>query len=272
MALYLVGDIHGCAQELEMLLSQVAFNPTRDQLWSVGDLIGRGPQPLEVLQLLDSLGDAFQCVSGNHDLNLLSVLCGAKAASAKDNTAAILNSAQRHYWIDWLRQQPLMLQHPNAPLAMAHAGIYPGWSLSQAQQLADEASRVLQSEDFVPFLKDMYSNQPDTWNDNLQNSERFRFIINAFTRMRFCRQQQKKIILDLDCKAPPAKAPSPLKPWFEFWPGSPVKLAFGHWAALNGESRRADIIALDTGCVWGNKLTLWDYDNNYYYQQDALTD
>ncbi|RUO24299.1 bis(5'-nucleosyl)-tetraphosphatase [Aliidiomarina minuta] len=272
MALYLVGDIHGCAREFEMLLSQVSFNPAHDQLWSVGDLIGRGPQPLEVLQLVDSLGSAFQCVSGNHDLNLLSVLCGVKPANPKDNTETILNSSQRHYWIDWLRQQPLMLQHPSAPLAMAHAGIYPGWSLHQAQQLADEASLVLQSEQFVPFLRDMYSNQPDTWDDGLQGSERFRFIVNAFTRMRFCRQQQQKVILDLDCKAPPAEAPETIKPWFKIWPESATTIAFGHWAALNGDSQRKDIVALDTGCVWGNKLTLWDYENNYYYQQDALAD
>lgn len=272
MALYLVGDIHGCARELETLLSRVSFDPDQDTLWSVGDLIGRGPQPLEVLQLLDSLGSAFQCVAGNHDLNLLSVLCGVRPANAKDNTAAILNSPQRDYWVDWLRQQPLLLKHPDAPLVMVHAGIYPGWSIKQAQQLANEASQTLQSDHFVSFLQDMYSNKPAIWNDRLQGTERFRFIINAFTRMRFCRRQEESIALDLDCKVPPGDAPVPLKPWFEFWPESSVTVAFGHWAALNGESRRKDVVALDTGCVWGNKLTLWNYDNNYYYQQGALTD
>lgn len=270
MALYIIGDIHGCAEEFEQLLARVSFNPVNDTLWCVGDLVGRGPEPLRVLNRVRELGDACKCVAGNHDLHLLAILCGIKRHKARDNNEAILNASDRNSWIDWLRQRPLMVTHPNRPVVMAHAGIYPGWTLAQARERSTEAEQLLRSDHFTDFLATMYSNEPHVWSDQLDTHARFRFIINSFTRMRFCSEGPGGIALDLQAKIAPDNSNNLLQPWFNFWPALPIQVAFGHWAALNGKSNRDDIVALDTGCVWGNQLTLWDYDNKRFYHQSAL--
>lgn len=272
MALYVVGDIHGCIDELKRLLNKVAFNPAVDQLWSVGDLVGRGPHSKQVLEFVDGLGSAFSCVLGNHDLHLLSVLCEVKPGNPKDRTELIHQGPERDYWIAWLRRQPLMLQAPEHGLAMVHAGIYPQWTVEQAQQHADEASKVLQQDDFTDYLTAMYHNEPHAWQDELSGHNRFRFIVNAFTRMRYCTQPtpQHPIELDLSTKLAPEDAANHLQPWFNFWPPRPITIVFGHWAALNGQSQRGDVRALDTGCVWGNQLTLWDVTHDRLIQQQAI--
>lgn len=274
MALYVVGDIHGCIDELKLLLRKVAFDPDVDQLWSVGDLVGRGLHSKQVLQFVDALGPAFRCVLGNHDLHLLSVLCGVKPANPTDNTELIHQGPERDYWVAWLRRQPLMLQHTEHKLAMVHAGIYPQWSVKQAQELANEASLILQQDTFTEYLGAMYHNEPHAWSDKLTGHARFRFIINAFTRMRFCTQTNpdQPIELDLSIKHNPAAAPNPLQPWFNFWQRRPITIVFGHWAALNGDSQRQDVRALDTGCVWGNQLTLFDVTRNRLIQQSAIAE
>ena len=270
MALYLVGDIHGCIRELEAILERVDFDPQKDQLWSVGDLVGRGPEPQAVLEFVNQLGSAFRCVLGNHDLHLLSVLCGVKKPHAEDNTASLLAPAQRDRWINWLRQQPLMLSHAKHAVSMTHAGIFPQWSLPQAQAYADEVSQRLAQDNFTDYLHAMYHNEPTCWRDDYNAQTRFRFIVNAFTRMRYCRQGDDDLHLDLSCKLSPAQAPTNVRPWFNFWREQPTTLVFGHWAALNGKTNRTDVIALDTGCVWGNQLTLFDFAQQRLYHQKAL--
>lgn len=270
MADYIIGDIHGCIDELRLLLERVNFNPAQDKLWSVGDLVGRGPHPQQVLEFVDSLGDAFSCVLGNHDLHLLSVLLGIKPAHPKDRTEALLKGSQRDYWIEWLRAQPLMLQIPRFNLVMAHAGIYPSWSIPQAQQLADEVSAQLQQSNYHHYLTHMYHNQPSSWHEDLQGAERFRFIVNAFTRMRYCHQPDDDTLhLDLQCKLPPGQAPAHLQPWFNFSQHVPIRVVFGHWAALNGVAPQDRVLALDTGCVWGNSLTLYHCQSGILVQQKA---
>ncbi|MGX5914963.1 symmetrical bis(5'-nucleosyl)-tetraphosphatase [Aliidiomarina sp. Khilg15.8] len=270
MALYIVGDIHGCADEFDQLLAQVSFDPRVDTLWCVGDLVGRGPEPLRVLKRVRALGDACECVAGNHDLHLLSVLCGVKPYHAGHNTQSILDAPDRQEWIDWLRHLPLMVTHADKPVVMAHAGIYPGWDLATARACSREAERCLQSENFTDYLSTMYANEPKVWSSELDAHARFRFIVNSFTRMRFCSQSPAGIALELKTKTAPDQSDNLLQPWFNFWPKLPIQVAFGHWAALNGKSSRDDVVALDTGCVWGNQLTLWDYDNNRLYHQPAI--
>lgn len=272
MALYAVGDIHGCIDELRLLLDKVGFEPGVDELWSVGDLVGRGPHSKQVLECVDALGSSFRCVLGNHDLHLLSVLCGVKPANPKDRTELIHQGPERDYWINWLRRQPLMLQNSHHQLAMVHAGIFPEWSIDQAQQLADEVSQVLQQDDFVDYLAAMYHNEPHYWDDALSGHARFRFIVNAFTRMRYCSPPtpDHPLAMDLNVKTAPSQTPDKLKPWFNFWPQLPITLVFGHWAALNGQSQRQDIRALDTGCVWGDRLTFFKLSENRLIQQPAI--
>lgn len=270
MALYIVGDIHGCIDELRLLLNKVKFNSQRDQLWSVGDLVGRGPHSKQVLEFVVELGPSFRCVLGNHDLHLLAVLCGIKPPSAKDKTDLIHQGSEQAFWIDWLRKQPLMLQSPAHGLAIVHAGIYPEWSIGKAQSYADQVATILQSDDFTTYLAAMYHNEPTLMGPTHSATEQFRFIVNAFTRMRYCEKRSSGLHLELTCKLPPAQADNSLQPWFNFWAKQPIQLIFGHWAALNGCTDRPDIIALDTGCVWGNELTLYDVENQQRMTQKAL--
>lgn len=273
MALYLVGDIQGCYAELDKLLERVAFNPRFDQLWAVGDLVARGPDSLAVLQLFQRLGPAAATVLGNHDLHLLSILCGVKSAKPADRLDAIaaLPARQRDDIIQWLVHCPLLLQQQH--LVVTHAGIYPWWSVAEAAGYAEEVSASLQSawqqQTLSDWLTRMYGNQPEQWQPQLQGEQRIRFIINAFTRMRFCTADGR---LNFTAKQAPAAADLErgLIPWFELWQPSEQRLLFGHWAALAGATGRDDVIGLDSGCVWGQHLTLWRWPDGQCWHQPAL--
>jgi bis(5'-nucleosyl)-tetraphosphatase (symmetrical) len=274
MALYLVGDIQGCYAELDTLLARVAFNPRFDRLWAVGDLVARGPDSLAVLQLFQQLGPAAATVLGNHDLHLLSVLTGVKQAKPADRLDSLLQLpiAQREGIIDWLCQCPLLLQQQQ--LVVTHAGIYPWWTVAAARGYAHEVSISLQAawrqQRLSSWLTAMYGNQPEQWHNDLSGEPRIRFIINALTRMRFCYADGR---LDFAAKQPPTENPSAsgLIPWFELWQPGEHRLVFGHWAALAGATGRDDVIGLDSGCVWGEHLTLWRWPDGQCWQQPALT-
>lgn len=260
MTRFAVGDLQGCLDPLLRLLATAGFDATRDQLWSVGDLVNRGPQSLEVLRYFVQLGDAARVVLGNHDLHLLAVAEGIRPVKRGDTIAAILTAPDRADLLTWLRQQPLFYRDPRGDFAMAHAGIAPSWSMQQAQSYSDELQTLLRGADFRHFLDTMYGNEPDQWNETLQGPARWRVITNYFTRMRFCRRDGS---LDLSIKTAPNEAPAHLRPWFDLLPineSEPV-LLFGHWAALQGRSTHPHCIALDTGCVWGNALTLFNLDS-----------
>lgn len=273
MARYVVGDIQGCTPELESLLQQVAFNASYDELWCVGDLIGRGPDSLGSLTLIRELGSSARIVLGNHDLNLLAVLCDVRAANPKDKLEQILAlpTKQKQELINWLVEQPLMISsHDN--LVMSHAGIYPWWSLTQAQSYANEVSNALRDAaaegSLGQFLQDMYGDEPAAWSENLRGSDRVRFIINALTRMRFCYPDGR---LEFKTKASPAEVSAPLLPWYELREVSDATLVFGHWASLMGHTQRDDIIGLDTGCVWGEHLSALQWPSGRITQVAALT-
>jgi bis(5'-nucleosyl)-tetraphosphatase (symmetrical) len=267
LANYIVGDIQGCLDELHALLNTVEFNAQNDTLWIAGDLVARGPNSLETLRFIYSLGSAAKVVLGNHDLHLLAVSLGIHRAKAKDNTQAILDAPDKHVLLDWLRMQPLMQEHDE--FVVCHAGISPDWSLNQARECAREVEAKLQGEQWQTLIEKMYSNQPDKWDPELVGIERWRYAINAFTRMRFCLNDGR---LDMTCKLPPEEVKEgSLTPWFLLSSRIPVEkvVLFGHWAALGGYSN-ADIIGLDTGCVWGGTLTMIRWEDRQFYTQPCL--
>lgn len=268
MATYIVGDLQGCLDELLLLLDKVQFDSNHDTLWVAGDLVARGPKSLEVLRFLHSLGDAVKVVLGNHDLHLLAVSLGLFKVKAKDKTAAIFSADDKQELLDWLRQQPLLAEHDE--FVMCHAGISPHWSLQQARESATEVETILRSDKWAWLIENMYANQPDLWDASLQGIERYRYIINAFTRMRFCDKEGR---LDMECKLPPSELNNDnLMPWFKV--KGRIKLEktvlFGHWAALEGYENE-EVIGLDTGCVWGGSLTMLRWEDKQFFTQQSLT-
>ena len=253
MALYAVGDIQGCSAQFETLLKALHFQPSRDRLWLVGDLVNRGPDSLSVLRRVIALGRSVTSVLGNHDLHLLATAAGGRDLSPADTFGAVLAAPDSKRLIDWLRRRPLLHYDPRARRVLVHAGIPPFWTLTQARQAARDVERALRGPKWRFALRDMYGNQPSKWRDDLDPTSKRRYTINALTRMRYCDKHGR---LDFSESGPPGSQRKGLTPWFEVpdRPAATVQIVFGHWAAL-GVVRRADITALDSGCVWGGSLT-----------------
>jgi len=252
MSIYIVGDIQGCFESLKKLLALVKFDAKYDQLWSVGDVVNRGPDSLSTLRYLKSLGNSFKMVLGNHDLHLLAIAYNNKTPKKGDTLDEILTAADRDELIHWLRHQPLIYQQEKTVLV--HAGIPHIWPLEKAIDLALEVQNILQSDDCGDFLATMYGNEPNLWSDNLRGMARLRVITNYLTRMRVCK---KNGTLDLGFKSSPDTAPEGFLPWFSFYPKertSQYDLFFGHWAALESKSYAKYFHALDGACVWGGQL------------------
>ncbi|MFT4808859.1 MAG: bis(5'-nucleosyl)-tetraphosphatase (symmetrical) [Paraglaciecola sp.] len=255
MATYIIGDIQGCFDGLKKLLKKVNFSPINDRLIAVGDLIGRGTQPLETLDYLYSLENSFDTVLGNHDLNLLAIYAGIRKAKPGDNLDNLLASPQFKNHINWLRYKPLAMMADQNTL-VTHAGLYPEWSVKKALKLSLEVSEQLQAKNWKEFLNYIYGNQPSVWQKSLQGTQRLRFIVNAMTRMRFIENQNE---LDFICKTPPNLATEGLTPWFKVFNHklkANQKVVFGHWASLNGHTHDSQFCGLDTGYVWGQDMTL----------------
>lgn len=255
MANYIVGDLQAFLSPLKQLLSKVDFNPSKDTLWAVGDLIGRGPQALETLQFLSSLEDSCKVVLGNHDLHFLSVFSGIRKNKKSDNFDALLSAPSCARLVSWLRQQPLARQIDDSHF-LVHAGLYPMWSPLEMVERSNEIERVLQSDDWQVFLEQMYGNSPDNWRDAESKKARRRFIVNACTRMRYV---TRKADLEFDTKSHPSDKPKHLIPWFEKKNEKLLdsqKVFFGHWATLMGQTGHPQFIGLDTGYIWGGKMTM----------------
>jgi len=258
MPTYAIGDVQGCYTELSELVAQIKFNPDRDQLWFVGDLVNRGPQSLQVLRFVRALGTAAVTVLGNHDLHLLAIAFGAMDRSRSDDTLTqILDAPDRDELLDWLRQQPVLHHDSHLGYTMVHAGMPPQWDLRTAQACARELEDALRDDDAMEHLfAHMYGNQPDQWSDKLRGSDRLRFITNCFTRMRICDADGR---LNLKYKGPLQNIPTGQYPWFRAPKRRSEKLQIvcGHWSALDFyDSRATDehLLAIDTGCVWGGRL------------------
>ena len=276
MTRYAVGDIQGCLQPLLCLIKEINFNPQQDQLWIVGDLINRGPESLATLRFIKGLGDSTRIVLGNHDLHFLAVAFGAIPPSKSDTLDEILAADDCMELCQWLLQQPLIYSDPSNDYHMVHAGIPPMWTLDQAKAYAREVEEVLKGDTAVSFFKHMYGNKPARWKEELHSWKRLRVITNYFTRMRFCTAKGKLDFANKLATIEPsktqkklAKKPKQLRyaPWFSY-PQRLTredKIIFGHWAALQGKVNSENVFALDTGCVWGNSLTIMNIDAEQYY-------
>lgn len=248
---YLIGDLQGCCDAFDRLLAELQFSPSRDRLWVLGDLVNRGPASVATLSRLRDLAASAVCLLGNHDLHLLAVAAGVRPEHRSDTLREILDSPQRDHWIDWVRQRPLAAQAPG--WLAVHAGVSPAWDAAETLGLAGEVEALLRGPDLHGFLQVMYGNEPARWDPTLAGPDRWRFVINVLTRIRFCTADGT---LDFKVKEGADAAPPGLMPWFEV-PGrrtEGVPIAFGHWSTL-GLINRPDLLALDTGCVWGGALT-----------------
>jgi bis(5'-nucleosyl)-tetraphosphatase (symmetrical) len=261
MATYVIGDLQGCFDALQRLLQHVNYQPQQDTLWFCGDLIARGPQSLECLQFIRSLGASAVTVLGNHDLHLIACYYGLREVKPQDRLQPLLASTELDGLITWLCQQPLLHVSADKRHMMVHAGLAPEWTLEQAITMTQEVEHQLKTAPLI-LLQNMYGNKPERLTDATTAQQRWRFTINSCTRMRFCRDDGS---LELKEKGHPRQQPQ-LVPWYEFWRNKlPAELFFGHWAALNGYSPVSNIHALDTGCVWGNALTAYCLETQQRY-------
>lgn len=253
MATYAIGDLQGCDSEFASLLQKIRFNPARDRLWLVGDLINRGPASAEVMRRVLDLSDVTNVVLGNHDLHFLAVYFGGHKPTSSDTFGDLLDAPDVDHIANWLRMQPLMVRDDDLNVTMVHAGIPHIWSLDQAQAKAAEVENVLRCSGYVAFLKDLYGNRPDVWTDDLVGHDRVRLITNYFTRMRLTNRIGQ---LNFSHRGALIDAPPGWSPWFDFVPlNYSHQIIFGHWAALEGRTSNPRVSALDTGCVWGRQLT-----------------
>ena len=233
------------------MVASFAFDPARDRLWFVGDLVNRGPDSLACLRFVKSLGDRAVAVLGNHDLHLACVAAGLQAKKRRDTLDAILAAPDRDELLAWLRSRPLM--HVEGGHALVHAGLLPEWSIPHARGLAAEVEAQLQGPDYRDLLARMYGDEPHRWDEDLTGIARSRVVINAMTRLRVCAPDGS---LALGFKGEPGDAPGDAIPWFDM----PARrnrthaIVCGHWSAL-GLFLRDDVMAIDSGCVWGRALT-----------------
>lgn len=249
--IHLVGDLQGCCGAFERLLDVIGFSPSRDRLVVLGDLVNRGPASLATLRRLRELEGSATCLLGNHDLHLLAVAHGVRRTHPSDTLDDILQAPDREAWIDWLRARPLAALESG--WLCVHAGVVPQWSVQDTLRLAAEVQAMLRGPDLPGFLRVMYGNDPARWDERLEGADRWRFVINTLTRIRFCTADGT---LEFGTKDGADAAPPGHHPWYEApgrrTAGHPV--AFGHWSTL-GLVDRPDLLAIDTGCVWGGALT-----------------
>lgn len=251
MSIYAIGDLQGCRPSLDLLLDKIAQKEPHARLVFVGDLVNRGPQSLETLRTVRSLGSNATALLGNHDLHLLAVSQGIRKAHASDTLDDILHAPDRNNWIDWIRHRPLA--HLEKGHLMVHAGVLPQWTTAQVLSLAQEVESVLRGPDWADFLREMYGNQPAQWDDALTGTDRLRCIVNALTRIRYCTSDGA---MELSNKEAFGSHLAGYTPWFDM-PGratADTPIVFGHWSTM-GLILRPNLIGLDTGCVWGGKLT-----------------
>lgn len=251
--IYVIGDLQGCFQPLEALLNLVYKASPDAHIIFLGDIVNRGPQSLATLRTVKQLQEQgrAETVLGNHDFHLLAAAHGIRRLHPSDTLTDILEADDKDELLDWLRHRPIAIHQDN--YLMFHAGVLPQWSLDQALAYAKEVEQQLQGDDWIHFLSQIFANTPAKWNDQLTGIDRLRCITNAFTRCRFCEADGT---MDFKTKGDPAKAPANLTPWFELPQRQTqnVTVVFGHWSTL-GLTLRDNVISLDTGCLWGGKLT-----------------
>jgi bis(5'-nucleosyl)-tetraphosphatase (symmetrical) len=265
LATYAIGDIQGCFDSLRRLLDLCRFDPLQDRLWLVGDLVNRGPHSLETLRFVKQLGSSALTVLGNHDLYLLMAAEGYGKPGKQDTLGPILAAPDRDELLTWLRKQPMC--HQENGYFLVHAGLLPQWSPAQARALGREVEALLAGESYRDLLAQMWGSLPVAWTDDLSGWDRMRAIVNAMTRMRFCSAAG---VMELRTKGEAANAPPGFMPWFDV-PGrrsADTVLVTGHWSAL-GLKIRSDLLALDSGCLWGRHLTAVRLPDHAVFQVDC---
>jgi len=249
MAIYAVGDIHGCYDELRQLLDKLHFNPEKDQLWSVGDMVNRGPQSLKVLQYMHALGESAQAVLGNHELSLL-FRSGEKKHRLHPFFSTLLQAKDVEDLLFWLRHRPLFHQNPALGWCMVHASVHPAWSLAQALTYSKALEAILQGEDWWSFLALVFAMDiPAQEPEDKGSDAHLAFCLDVFTRARFCSSQHAfywKHGLTFSDK----------KPWFSLRKREEMRIAYGHWSEMGLVADQQHVLGLDSGCVWGKQLTV----------------
>ena len=260
MAVFAIGDVQGCYDELRRLLDKLDFKPDRDTLWFTGDLVNRGPKSLKVLRFVRSLGDSAVTVLGNHDLHLLAAAEHPVRRRSKDTLDKIYTAKDHAELLDWLRHRPLMHYDKKLDFVLVHAGLSPQWDLNTALAAAADLERMLRSDRYHKFLKRMYGNEPSRWSRKLKGWARLRYITNCFTRMRYCDRAGR---LELTRSGRPGHRDKKFLPWFRVpdRENKKLRIVFGHWSTL-GPVKDKNIFPLDTGCVWGGHLTALRLDSN----------
>ena len=258
MSAYAIGDVQGCYSEFQNLLNEINFDERRDELWFAGDLVNKGPKSLQTLRFIKTLGVNAKITLGNHDLHLLAVAKNIQPLLKKDTIQEILAADDVEELIDWLKSRPLLITDDDLNFTAVHAGLPPQWSLENAKEFAKECELILQSEKINKLLAEMYGDTPNIWVNSLQDYAKQRFIINCFTRIRFCNSDG---MLDFDTKVAPGKQNTSLIPWYSL-PNRKTKdnkIIFGHWSTVHigneKNFKQYNVYPIDTGCLWGGRLT-----------------
>ena len=272
MPTYVIGDVQGCHSELLKLLEKIDFNENLDRLWFVGDLVNRGPSSLQTLRFVKDLNDTCITVLGNHELHLLAIANGQEQYKhSSDTIDEILAANDREELLHWLRHLPLLHEDKELGYLMVHAGLAPSWNIKQARTYAGEVEDSLRSDDYREYFAHMYGNKPAQWSSELEGWDRLRTITNYFTRLRFCLADDT---MDFAEKSTPGKQAPPFLPWFEISTRSSqdTRILFGHWAALRNyhvDYSRYQVYPLDTGCLWGGKLSAMRLEDEQWFSVDS---
>ena len=262
MATYAIGDVQGCFDELQALLESFRFDRAKDHLWFVGDLVNRGPASLATLRFVRDLGDRAVVVLGNHDLHLLALALGHVKRRKDDTLDDVIAAPDANELLDWLRRRPMI--HAAGKYTLVHAGLLPQWSIAKARSLAKEVETELRGPGYGKFLAKLYGSRPERWDDDLTGADRLRVIVNAMTRLRFCTPQG---VMEFETKGETTRAPKGYLPWFDV-PGrksARSTVVCGHWSAL-GLRVAPNLLALDSGCVWGGQLSAIRLKDRRLYQ------
>jgi bis(5'-nucleosyl)-tetraphosphatase (symmetrical) len=262
LAIYAIGDVQGCFDELRALIGALGFDPANDRIWFVGDLVNRGPASLATLRFVRDLGDRAVVVLGNHDLHLLALAEGHVESGRDDTLEDVLAAPDRRELLDWLRARPMI--HVAGDDVLVHAGLLPQWDVATAGSLAREVEAELRGPGHSKFLETLYGSRPNRWSEHLSGPDRLRVIVNAMTRLRFCTREG---VMEFDTKGETTQPPRGYMPWFDVpeRKSAGSTIVCGHWSAL-GLRMAPRLLALDSGCVWGGRLSAVRLEDRRLYQ------